>query len=53
MTAKTALAALVLILAPGLAAAACFGMHQPTAAACAEGQVWDTVSGACVALPTS
>lgn len=53
MTIRTTLAALALILAPGLATAACFGMHQPTAAACAEGQVWDSASGGCIALPTS
>lgn len=50
---KTTLAAIALLLAPGLAAAECAGMkHTNTSASvCSAGTMWDTQAGKCV--PTS
>lgn len=54
MKLKTTLAALVLVLAPGLAAAQCASEKAKiTASACGEGQVYDAATGACVLKPTS
>lgn len=45
---KTALAVLVLTLAPAVAFAECnYGKHQQ-AASCAAGSSWDSSAGACV-----
>lgn len=54
MTIKTTLAALLLVLAPGLAAAYCQGeSHTQTAMTCAEGMIMDEDTGTCVPLSTS
>ncbi len=56
MTIKTTLAAFILVLAPGLASAQCFGdYHQPkqTAMSCAEGMIIDEETGTCVPLSIS
>ncbi|MFN3970845.1 MAG: hypothetical protein ACK4GO_11090 [Gemmobacter sp.] len=55
MKLKLSLAAVALALTPGLAAAYC-GDRKPmniTASACAEGQVFDAATQACVIQPTS
>lgn len=45
---KTLLAALVLMLAPGMALAmGCSDLRQTTAS-CADGQIWDSASQSCV-----
>lgn len=49
MTLKTIFAALVLALAPSLAAAACWEGHaKEQAMTCAEGSVWDAEQATCV-----
>lgn len=49
---KTTLAAIALLLVPGLAVAECAGMkHKTSASACAAGTALDAQSGKCV--PTS
>ncbi len=48
MKIKTALAALVLALAPAIATAACFDDHSQQAMSCAEGTIWDEKTSACV-----
>jgi hypothetical protein len=53
MTMRTALVALVLGLTPALAWASCSTMHQTTASACGEGQVWDAASQTCIIPQTS
>lgn len=46
---KTTLAAIALLLAPGLAAAECAGIkHEASATSCATGSVWDAQAGKCV-----
>lgn len=52
MTFKTALAALVLALAPAIASAEC-GWQKMNASSCGEGQVDDAASGTCVSQTTS
>ena len=54
MTLKTTLAAVLLLLTPGLAFAQCMGDHgTQTAMSCAEGTVIDEETGLCVPLSTS
>jgi len=53
MQAKTLLTALVLALAPGMAAAMCSWGKEETAASCADGMVWDSTSQSCVVQSTS
>ena len=54
MRIKTVLAAAALALAPGLAAAGCFGSHKAeTASSCPAGQVWDAGSQACTTPASS
>ena len=53
MTLRTAFVALVLGLTPAMAWASCSPAIHTTAAACGEGQVWDSASGTCVTPPTS
>jgi hypothetical protein len=55
MKLKTTLAALALVIAPGLAAAQCsYGEKASvTASACGEGQVYDAATASCVLKPTS
>lgn len=48
MTIKTALAALVLALAPAIASATCFGDHSQQAMSCADGMIWDEKTATCV-----
>jgi hypothetical protein len=48
MKIKTTLAAFVLAVAPTLSFAACWEGHSQQAMSCAEGQVWDETSEACV-----
>lgn len=47
---KTTLAAIALLLVPGLAVAECMGVkHKDTSAAvCQAGSVWDAQAGKCV-----
>ena len=52
MTLKTALFATILALSPALASAMCSG-DRHSASSCAEGQVWDAATQACVAQPTT
>ncbi|MCO6382201.1 MAG: hypothetical protein JXQ91_02510 [Vannielia sp.] len=47
MKTKTALAALVLALAPALAHAECSSSHEVTMT-CADGKVWDEKSASCI-----
>lgn len=53
MTLKTAFIALVLASAPALAWASCASMHQTSASACGEGQVFDPASQTCITPQTS
>ncbi len=57
MTIKTTLAALALVLSPGmlLAKEGCGGSmkHEITASTCAQGAVWDEAKGMCVDQPSS
>lgn len=55
MTLRLSFAALALALTPGLAAAMCSDKTpvQTTASVCAEGQVWDAGTQACVLKPAS
>ncbi len=53
MMLRTTLAALILVLAPGLAAAQCMGDHgSQTAMTCAEGMTIDDETGTCVPIVT-
>ena len=54
MKAKLTLATLVLVAAPGIAAAMCSDMRPAqTAMSCAEGMVWDAGTRSCVAPASS
>ncbi len=57
MTIKTTLAALALVLSPGmlLAKEGCGGSmkQEITASTCAQGAVWDEAKGMCVDQPSS
>ena len=48
MKITTVLAALALVLMPGIAAAMCGGKHMQTSAQCGEGQVWDSGAERCI-----
>jgi hypothetical protein len=57
MKIKTTLAALALMLSPGMlmAGEGCGGSmkHEVTASTCAQGAVWDETKGMCVVQPSS
>ncbi len=53
MKSKTILTSLALVLATTVSAAAMCPAKSHQAASCAEGMVWDTASGTCVAQTTS
>lgn len=52
---KTTVAALALMLAPGMIFAQCSGhaVSEQTAASCVPGATWDEAKGACVITPSS
>ncbi|WP_209424732.1 hypothetical protein [Pararhodobacter sp. SW119] len=54
MKTKLTLAALVLIASPGIALAMCSDMKPAqTATTCADGTVWDSQTGTCIAPVSS
>jgi hypothetical protein len=55
MTLRTTLAALALVLAPGITSAmVCSDGHtEVTASSCKDGMIWDETKGTCVLTPSS